>query len=109
VVQPGGLFAPTLFMGAMMGGAVGMFERQMVPTLLFQWVPTRSSYGHAVRGHPARTDDVRLHDPGVSGNYSIIVPVILSNSIAYFISRTFQRNSRVRSPVEAGWTGLAVA
>ena len=26
----------------------------------------------------------------VSGNYSIIVPVILSNAIAYFISRTFQ-------------------
>jgi CIC family chloride channel protein len=26
----------------------------------------------------------------VSGNYSMIVPVILSNAIAYFISRTFQ-------------------
>jgi CIC family chloride channel protein len=26
----------------------------------------------------------------VSGNYSIIVPVILSNAIAYFISRSFQ-------------------
>jgi chloride channel protein, CIC family len=26
----------------------------------------------------------------VSGNYSIIVPVIISNAIAYFISRTFQ-------------------
>jgi CIC family chloride channel protein len=26
----------------------------------------------------------------VSGNYTIIVPVILSNTIAYFISRTFQ-------------------
>ncbi len=27
----------------------------------------------------------------VSGNYTIIVPVILSNTIAYFISRTFSR------------------
>ncbi len=30
---PGGLFAPTLFMGAMIGGAVGMAERQIVPHL----------------------------------------------------------------------------
>jgi CIC family chloride channel protein len=27
----------------------------------------------------------------VSGNYSIILPVIISNAIAYFISRSFQK------------------
>ncbi len=88
---PGGLFAPTLFMGAMIGGAVGMAERQIVPHLAipvgaYALVGMGTLFAGILRA-PMTSVFMILE---VSGNYSIIVPVILSNTIAYFISRTFQ-------------------
>jgi CIC family chloride channel protein len=88
---PGGLFAPTLFMGAMIGGAVGMAEHQLVPNLA---IPVGSyaliGMGTLFAGilRAPMTSVFMIME--VSGNYTIIVPVILSNAIAYFISRTFQ-------------------
>ena len=88
---PGGLFAPTLFMGAMIGGAVGMAEHQIVPNLA---IPVGSyaliGMGTLFAGilRAPMTSVFMIME--VSGNYSIIVPVIISNAIAYFISRTFQ-------------------
>ncbi len=88
---PGGLFAPTLFMGAMIGGAVGMAERQIVPHLAipvgaYALVGMGTLFAGILRA-PMTSVFMILE---VSGNYSIIVPVIISNAIAYFISRTFQ-------------------
>ena len=88
---PGGLFAPVLFMGAMIGGAVGMAERQIVPQLAipvgaYALVGMGTLFAGILRA-PMTSVFMILE---VSGNYSIIVPVILSNAIAYFISRTFQ-------------------
>jgi chloride channel protein, CIC family len=88
---PGGLFAPTLFMGAMIGGAVGMAEHQLVPYLAipvgsYALVGMGTLFAGILRA-PMTSVFMILE---VSGNYSIIVPVILSNAIAYFISRTFQ-------------------
>jgi CIC family chloride channel protein len=88
---PGGLFAPVLFMGAMIGGAVGMAERQMVPYLAipvgaYALVGMGTLFAGILRA-PMTSVFMILE---VSGNYSIIVPVILSNVIAYLISRTFQ-------------------
>jgi chloride channel protein, CIC family len=88
---PGGLFAPTLFMGAMIGGAVGMAEHQIVPNLA---IPVGSyaliGMGTLFAGilRAPMTSVFMIME--VSGNYTIIVPVILSNAIAYFISRTLQ-------------------
>jgi CIC family chloride channel protein len=88
---PGGLFAPTLFMGAMIGGAVGMAEHQLVPHLAipvgsYALIGMGTLFAGILRA-PMTSVFMMLE---VSGNYSIIVPVILSNTIAYFISRTFQ-------------------
>jgi chloride channel protein, CIC family len=88
---PGGLFAPTLFMGAMIGGAVGMAEHQLVPHLAipvgsYALVGMGTLFAGILRA-PMTSVFMILE---VSGNYSMIVPVILSNAIAYFISRTFQ-------------------
>ncbi len=88
---PGGLFAPVLFMGAMIGGAVGMAERQIVPQLAipvgaYALVGMGTLFAGILRA--PMTSVFMIME--VSGNYSIIVPVILSNAIAYFISRTFQ-------------------
>ncbi|MGC8549018.1 MAG: chloride channel protein [Acidobacteriaceae bacterium] len=88
---PGGMFAPTLFIGAMLGGAVGTFEKLFFPHL------TGSIGAYALVGMgvlfagflrvPLTSVFMVLE---VSGNYSIILPVILANTIAYLISRSLQ-------------------
>jgi CIC family chloride channel protein len=89
---PGGMFAPTLFIGAMIGGAVGDVERHFFPWL------TGSVGAYALVGMgtlfagflrvPMTSVFMVLE---VSGNYSIILPVMISNTIAYLISRQYQR------------------
>jgi len=88
---PGGMFAPTLFIGAMLGGAVGGVERHLFPHL------TGSTGTYALVGMgvlfagflraPMTSVFMVLE---VSGNYSIILPVIIANTFAYVISRSLQ-------------------
>jgi CIC family chloride channel protein len=85
---PGGMFAPTLFIGAMLGGAVGGAEHALLPYL--SWSPgTYALVGMGVLfagflRAPMTSVFMVLE---VSGNYSIIVPVIVANTFAYLISR----------------------
>jgi CIC family chloride channel protein len=88
---PGGMFAPTLFIGAMLGGAVCGIERHFFPHL------TGSTATYALVGMgvlfagflraPMTSVFMVLE---VSGNYSIIVPVLVANTFAYVISRRLQ-------------------
>jgi CIC family chloride channel protein len=88
---PGGMFAPTLFIGAMLGAAVGGAEHALLPHL--SWSPgTYALVGMGVlfAGFlrvPMTSVFMVLE---VSGNYSIIVPVIVANTFAYWISRALQ-------------------
>src|SRR5579871_4050125 len=88
---PGGMFAPTLFIGAMLGGAVGGAERVLFPHLTGS-VGTYALVGMGVLfagflRAPMTSVFMVLE---VSGNYSIIVPVIIANTFAYVISRGLQ-------------------
>ena len=88
---PGGMFAPTLFIGAMLGGAVGAFEKHFFPHLTGT-VGTYSLVGMGVlfAGFlrvPLTSVFMVLE---VSGNYSIILPIILANTLAFLISRSIQ-------------------
>ncbi len=88
---PGGMFAPTLFIGAMLGASVGSFEKIFFPYL------TGSIGSYALVGMgvlfaaflraPLTSVFMVLE---VSGNYSIVLPVILANTVAYLISRSLQ-------------------
>jgi CIC family chloride channel protein len=88
---PGGMFAPTLFIGAMLGAAVGSFEKIYFPHL------TGSIGSYALVGMgvlfaaflraPLTSVFMVLE---VSGNYSIVLPVILANTIAYLVSRLLE-------------------
>jgi CIC family chloride channel protein len=87
---PGGLFAPVLFMGAMIGGAVGIVEQLLFPHLsipvgAYALVGMGTLFAGILRA-PMTSVFMMLE---VSGNYTIIVPVIISNAIAYVISRSF--------------------
>ena len=88
---PGGMFAPTLFIGAMLGAATGGLEHILVPHLTGS-VGTYALVGMGVLfaaflRAPLTSVFMVLE---VSGNYSIIIPVILANTLAYLISRSLQ-------------------
>ena len=88
---PGGMFAPALFVGAMLGGAVGDIERIFLPHF------TSSTGTYALVGMgvlfagflrvPMTSVFMVLE---VSGNYEIIVPVIVANTASYLVSRSLQ-------------------
>jgi CIC family chloride channel protein len=88
---PGGMFAPTLFVGAMLGAAVGGAEHVFLPQLLaspgtYALVGMGVLFAGFLRA-PMTSVFMVLE---VSGNYSIILPVIIANTIAYVISRALQ-------------------
>jgi len=88
---PGGMFAPTLFIGAMLGASIGTFEKVFFPALhvtvgAYALVGMGVLFAAFLRV-PLTSVFMVLE---VSGNYSIILPVILANTIAYLISRSLQ-------------------
>jgi CIC family chloride channel protein len=88
---PGGMFAPTLFIGAMLGGAVGTVERIFFPHLTGS-VGTYALVGMGVLfagflRAPITSVFMALE---VSGDYTIILPVLVANMFSYLISRKLQ-------------------
>ena len=88
---PGGMFAPTLFIGAMLGAAVGGVEHIFLPHLsgspgTYALVGMGVLFAGFLRA-PMTSVFMVLE---VSGNYSIIVPVIVANTFSYVISRSLQ-------------------
>ncbi|WP_263358255.1 chloride channel protein [Acidicapsa ligni] len=85
---PGGMFAPTLFIGAMLGTGIGTLQQMWLPHL----TGPIASYTMAGMGvlfaaflrAPLTSVFMVLE---VSGNYSIVAPVILANTVAYLIAR----------------------
>jgi len=89
---PGGMFAPTLFIGAALGGAVGGFEHLVfhqpasaIPEFALVGMGT---FFAAFLRVPITSVFMVVE---VSQHYTLIVPTIIANMIAYFISRRYQK------------------
>jgi len=88
---PGGMFAPALFVGAMLGGAVGGVEHLFFPHLVgstgtYALVGMGVLFAGFLRA-PMTSVFMVLE---MSGNYEIIVPVIVANTFAYVVSRSLE-------------------
>jgi len=88
---PGGMFAPTLFIGAMLGAFAAGLEHNLFPHLAIS-TGTYAMVGMGVLfagflRAPMTSVFMVLE---VSGNYTIILPVIVANTFAYVISRALQ-------------------
>lgn len=89
---PGGLFAPTLFIGAMLGGSVGSIEHHFFPHLTgtvgtFALVGMGTFFAGFLRT-PITSVFMVIE---VSGSYTAVLPVMISSLVAYVISRKYQR------------------
>ena len=87
----GGIFGPSLFMGAMMGGALGGAAHMLLPDY------TGSGGAYALVGMGALfagvirvplTSVIMIFE--ITRDYSIIVPLMIANLISYYISSRLQ-------------------
>jgi chloride channel protein, CIC family len=88
---PGGLFAPTLVIGAMLGGAMGGAAQTLWPgaptVVITDALIGMSALFAGFLRVPITAATIAVE---VSGQYSIIVPAMLASACAYLISRRFQ-------------------
>ncbi len=90
----GGVFAPGLFMGAMLGGAFGQVVHQLFPAVTAPpgaYALVGMSAVFAGAAHAPITSIIMLFE--MSNDYSLILPLMLSTVISVFVSRAIQRDS----------------
>ena len=102
----GGIFGPSLFIGAMIGGTIGSIAHSLLPGLTanpgaYALVGMGTAFAGIVR--TPLTSVIMIFE--MTRDYSIIVPLMISNLIAFFISQRLQRE-----PIyEAACDGLIVS
>ena len=87
----GGIFGPSLFIGAMMGGTVGSVAHSLFPHYTASAGPyALVGMGTAFAGiiRVPMTSVIMIFE--VTRDYSIIVPLMISNLISFFISSRLQ-------------------
>src|SRR5437773_1080333 len=87
----GGIFGPSLFLGAMLGGIVGNVANHFLPS----YVGTPGAYalvgmGTAFAGivRAAMTSVVMIFE--ITRDYAVIVPLMISNLVSFYISAKLQ-------------------
>ncbi len=106
---PGGMFAPTLFIGAMIGGAIGGLEHHFFPQVSASVGPfALVGMGTFFAGFLRVPITSVFMVVETTGSYSIVLPVMISNTIAYLISRKLSGRFAVRHSRQAGRTGIAL-
>ena len=88
----GGIFGPSLFIGAMLGGTVGGVANWILPDFTgepgaYALVGMGTAFAGIIR--VPFTSVIMIFE--LTRDYSIIVPLMISNMISYFISRRYQR------------------
>lgn len=90
----GGVFAPSLFLGATAGGAYGLIVQQLFPALhiappAFAMVGMAAVLAGAV--HAPLTAIILLFE--MTNNYKIILPLMFAVTVSLYLSRYLQRDS----------------
>jgi CIC family chloride channel protein len=87
----GGIFAPALFIGGMLGGAVGTLDRTLLghagePIGAFALVGMGAVFAGVIRA-PMTSVLIIVE---MTGGYSLILPLMIANMTAYGIARRFR-------------------
>jgi CIC family chloride channel protein len=88
----GGIFGPSLFIGAMLGGIVGNVAHRLLPTYVatpgvYALVGMGTAFAGIVRA--PMTSVVMIFE--ITRDYAVIVPLMISNLVSFFISSRLQR------------------
>jgi len=99
----GGIFGPSLFIGAMVGGTVGnlahlAFLNTTADAGAYALVGMGTTFAGIVR--VPLTSVIMIFE--MTRDYSIIVPLMISNLVSFYISYKLQRTPIYRSPCAPG-------
>lgn len=88
----GGIFGPSLFLGAMLGGAIGNIAQRFLPGYIvspgaYALVGMGTAFAGVVRA--PMTSVVMIFE--ITRDYAVIVPLMISNLVSYFIASKFQK------------------
>ncbi|MBV9300508.1 MAG: chloride channel protein [Acidobacteriaceae bacterium] len=88
----GGIFGPSLFVGAMIGGTVGSIAHNLLPNITanpgaYALVGMGTAFAGIVR--TPLTSVIMIFE--MTRDYSIVVPLMISNLVSFFISQRLQR------------------
>ena len=88
----GGIFGPSLFLGAMLGGTVGSVANHLFPSTVgtpgaYALVGMGTAFAGIVRA--PMTSVVMIFE--ITRDYAVIVPLMISNLVSFFISAKLQR------------------
>lgn len=104
----GGIFAPSLFMGAMLGGAFGRIAQDLFPEIITQptaFVLVGMAAFFAGAANVPISLTIMISE--MTGSYGLLVPLIFASSIAYFVARKWsiysqQLKNHAESPAHRG-------
>jgi len=101
----GGVFAPSAFIGAMLGGAIGLIFHMLFPTVvskpeIFALIGMGAFFSGAAKVPIAAIIIISE----MTGDYNILIPAILASSMAYLVSGDYtiyekQVLTRADSPI----------
>ena len=88
----GGIFGPSLFIGAMIGGSVGSIAHSLFPHITanpgaYALIGMGAAFAGIVR--TPLTSVIMIFE--MTRDYSIIVPLMIANLISFFVSQKLQR------------------
>lgn len=88
----GGIFGPSLFLGAMLGGVIGTFGNHFFPGHVatsgaYALVGMGTTFAGIVRA--PMTSAVMIFE--ITRDYAVIVPLMISNLVSFFIASRFQK------------------
>jgi CIC family chloride channel protein len=88
----GGIFGPSLFLGAMLGGVVGTVAQHFLPGYVassgaYALVGMGTAFAGVVRA--PMTSVVMIFE--ITRDYAVIVPLMISSLVSFFISARFQK------------------
>jgi CIC family chloride channel protein len=94
VGTPGGLFAPTLFLGVMLGGAFGGLAPEMLPMVpMSQSMLALAGMAGVFAGVFRAPMTAVFMTFELSGTSASILPAMLTSTLGFLIARQFQRTS----------------
>src|ERR1700688_1506856 len=88
----GGIFGPSLFLGAMLGGIVGTLAHHVAPGYVaspgaYALVGMGTAFAGVVRA--PMTSVMMIFE--ITRDYAVIVPLMISNLVSFFIASRFQK------------------
>ena len=92
----GGIFAPSLYIGAMFGGALGILFNTLFPSIVTQ-PTTYALAGMAAlfAGAAQAPINVIIMIPEMSGTFTLIPPIMASSTMSFFIAWLILRGSSI--------------